>query len=142
MAATQEVMSDWFKKTAELTEAALQATARVQQEALDRWMETLVGMHPAAAQSTEAASELLPAAQRSAREYMEALDEAYRNGMDVLRECFEGRKSSSPKGLQDCIMKAWKQSMHAVQQSSQKFMQANSRMLEAWSRMLGSRTSE
>ncbi len=40
---SQQMMSDWFQKAAEMTEAAMMATARMQLATLDRFMESMTG---------------------------------------------------------------------------------------------------
>lgn len=40
---SQQLMSDWFQKAAEMTEAAMMATARMQLATLDRFMESMTG---------------------------------------------------------------------------------------------------
>lgn len=140
MSSAQEQMTDWFRKSAELTEATLKATARVQMESLERWMEMMSGMRPAqnvGEQTESIMSQTVPAAQKTAREYMQGLDRAYRKGLDLMNECFESTTSGSPEGLQDCVQKAWGQAWTALQSSSQAMLQANTRAMNAWADLLG-----
>lgn len=55
---SQELMSAWFRKTAELTEATLRITAQAQLANLDRWMEGMAHVGAEAAQELPSVPEM------------------------------------------------------------------------------------
>ncbi|HOA74674.1 MAG TPA: hypothetical protein PL151_05985 [Phycisphaerae bacterium] len=130
---SQEFVTDWFQKTAELTEATLRATAQMQMAGLEQWMDTMFGARQREWQKIpERMLERIPAAQRSAREYMQALEETYRQGLSLFDEWFKPEHNKNRGEIQEEARKNWKELMDRIRTSSQTFMQANAKAIDAW----------
>jgi hypothetical protein len=137
-ASSQEYMSDWFQKTAELTEAALRATAQMQLVGLDQFMESMLGAAGAAQEAQkipERTLKQIPAAQKSAREYMKAVDEIHRNGLRLMNDIIKGGRSKNAADLHKRFRREWREMLQQLRSSSEEFMKASNQAMDAWAKV-------
>lgn len=134
-ASSQEYMSDWFQRTAELTEAALRATAQMQLAGLDQFMETMLGASQEGKRGPEQVLKDIPAAQKSAREYMKTVEEIHRTGLRLMNEVIKHSKSKNAAEQHKRFRREWKELIDKLTASAQEFMKANTRAMDAWAKV-------
>lgn len=135
----QEMVSDWFHKSAEAMDAALKTSAKFQEETMQWWAEMMGGSSSIQDWQKRAqaiATEAIPTAQRSAEEYMRAMDQTYRTGLDLLRKAFESGEFRSVEDMQGKIQSLWENTLGAMRTNTQAFIQANAKALESWAELV------
>jgi len=135
----QQMVTDWFHKAAETMDAALKTNAKFQEETMQWWAEMLGGSNSIQDWQKRAqtmASEAIPAAQKSAEEYMRAMDQTYRTGLDLLRKAFESGEFRSVEDLQGRIQSLWETTLGAMRTNTQAFIQANTKAMETWAELV------
>ena len=80
--------------------------------------------------------EAIPTAQKTAEEYVHAMDQAYRSGLDLLRKAFESGEFRSIEDLQVRIQSLWENTLGALRTNTQAFIQANTRAMESWAELV------
>lgn len=134
----QQFLSDWFDKTAETTEAALATTAKYQEQSMKWWAEVL-GSNAGTPQEwpkhmRQIASEVLPAARKSAEEYVQAMGELYEKEMEILRASIESSQQYAipPARIQDF----WENMFGALRTNAQNLIRANCSAMECWAELV------
>jgi hypothetical protein len=110
------------------------------QEDLARWWSDVLDQNGAAQdwqKHTRAmVSEMVPAAQKNAEEWMRLMEENYRRSMELFRKAFDSSSMtppSSPTDMQARTQQLWEASIEVIRQNAQAMAQANSRMMQIWS---------
>ncbi len=139
MAANQhQIVSDWFDKTAETTEAALALTAKYMQESMWWWAEMMGGAGSIEEWQKRArmvAAEALPVARKSAEQYIQAMEQIYQKELELLRDSLG---SSEPRSIpQPRIESFWENTFSALRVNTQNFIRANSKAMESWAELVG-----
>lgn len=133
------MVSDWFHKAAESMDAALRTNAKFQEETMQWWAEMMGGTNSIQDWQKRAQSLLMqamPTAQRSAEEYMRAIDQTYRTGLELLRKAFESGEMGSIEDVQGRVQSLWETTLGAMRTNAQAFIQANSKAMETWAELV------
>jgi hypothetical protein len=81
-------------------------------------------------------SEVVPAAQKNAEEWMRIMEDNYRRSIDLMRRAFEPTQSTNPAEMQARTRELWEASLEVIRNNAQAMAQANVRMMELWSDIL------
>ena len=79
--------------------------------------------------------EAIPAAQRSAEEWVKLLEANYRRSTLLLKKAFEVEPSQTPD-LRAKTEEFWRESIELVKENAQAVAQANLKLIELWSGVL------
>ena len=135
----QQMVSDWFCKATEALDTALKTSAKFQEETMQWWAEMMGGANSIQDWQKRAQSmalEAIPTAQKNAEEYMHAMDQTYRTGLDLLRRAFEGCECHSMEDLQGRVQSLWETTLGALRTNTQAFVQANAKAMESWAELV------
>jgi hypothetical protein len=133
------MVSDWFHKAAETLDAAMKTTTRFQEETMQWWAEMMGGsgsIQDWQKRAQTVAMEAVPTAQKSAEEYLRAMDQAYRTGIDLLRKAFENGEFRSVEDLQGRVQSLWETTLGSMRTNAQAFIQANTKAMETWAALM------
>jgi hypothetical protein len=133
------MVSDWFHKATEAMDSALKTTAKFQEETMQWWAEMLGGSNSIQDWQKRAQSmamEAIPTAQKSAEEYLHAIDQTYRTGLELLRKAFESGEVHSIEDLQGRVQHLWENTLGALRTNTQAFIQANTKAMESWAELV------
>ncbi|HOA73334.1 MAG TPA: hypothetical protein PL151_14090 [Phycisphaerae bacterium] len=146
MAVRPEMMAtDWFQKAAEAVDAAVKTSMKFQEEAMQWWAEVMGGANSIQDWQKRAqamAAEAIPTAQRGAEEYLRAMDQTYRTGVDVFKKAFQSGECRSVEDLQARMQSLWEAALGALRTNTQAFIQANTKAMETWADMVRKNASE
>lgn len=133
----QQIVSDWFDKTAETTQAALAMTSKYLQESMRWWAEMMGGSASIEEWQKRArmmATEALPLARQSAEQYLQAMEQIYQKELELLRESLgAGEPRSIP---QPRIESFWESTFAALRVNAQNFIRANHKAMESWAALV------
>jgi hypothetical protein len=133
------MVSDWFHKAAEALDASLKTSSKFQEETMQWWAEMMGGSNSIQDWQKRAqamAIEAIPTAQKSAEEYLRAMDQTYRTGLDLLRKAFESGEFRSVEDLQSKVQGLWENTLGALRTNTQAFIQANTKAMESWAELV------
>ncbi len=133
------MVSDWFHKATETLDAAMKSQVKFQEETMQWWAEMAGGSNSIQDWQKRAqtlAMEAIPTAQKSAEEYMRAVDQTYRTGLELLRKSFEGGEFHSLDDLQSRVPSLWETTLGALRTNTQAFIQANTKAIESWAELV------
>ncbi|HEY2587782.1 MAG TPA: hypothetical protein VGI81_18700 [Tepidisphaeraceae bacterium] len=127
--------SELFDQAFDTFTDALKSGAKFQEDVVRWWTGALGHTNPMQdwqKRSQAIMAEAVPAAQRSADEYLKLFDHGYRTSIDLFKRAVQ---STPPKSLSEAQMKAqelFEESMAALRTSAQGMAEANLRAIESW----------
>jgi hypothetical protein len=139
MAVNENAGSDWFCKATESMDSALRTTAKLQEETM-QWWANMMGGSALVPDWQERARITAPnagaAAQRTAEEYVRAMNQAYRTGLEFLSKAFESGQVHSIEGVQGRVQTLWDHVLAALRMNNEAFIQAHAKAMESWAQLI------
>lgn len=134
---TEAGFSELFDQAFDTFTDALKSGAKLQEDVIRWWAGALGPANPVQdwqRRSQSLFAEAVPAAQRSADEYLKLFDQNYRTGINLLKRAVQ----PPPTSVSDAQAKAqelFEASMAALRNSAQGMAEANLRAIESWAEL-------
>ena len=135
MAAKSETV---FDEAVETFNEAVKAGVKVQDE-IGKWWSDALEQAGAAEQwqktSKAVFAEAIPAAQKSAQEWLKLVDQNYKRSLGLFKKAWDAQPAD-PVALRDKSQQLWQESLELVRDNAQAVAQANMKLMELWGRVL------
>jgi hypothetical protein len=139
MPATCETpLTGFFDQAAKSFGEALQAGVKAQEQVVGFWSDALnktsAGDYQEKARAAFAGT--VPAAQKSAEEYLKLVDANYRKSLEALKKACETTCGYTPAEFQAKARALFEAAVDLVKDNTQALTQTNQRVFEAWAEVL------
>lgn len=133
-------VSEMMQQAAQTMEAAMQAGAAMQGEAMRWWTEMLPKMGSTKKMQTNTQSlmnDMMPKAQKNASRYFMLFDNGCQKGMELMRCAMEAGSSMSYPQAQMRMMEFWRTLMGAMCANANELVQINTHIMANLTEMAG-----
>ncbi len=116
---------------------ALKAGVKIQEEVGKWWSDALDQSGPAMEwqkRSRAMVKEALPAAQKSAEDWLKLVEKNYSKSMALLKQAFEA--DADPADIRVRTQELWEASLQLVRENAQAMAETNMKMMEVWAGLL------
>jgi hypothetical protein len=135
MAAKNETV---FNEAAETFNEAVKAGLKVQEEIGKWWSDALEQAGPTEQwqkKSKAVFDETIPAAQKSAQEWIKLVDQNYKRSVGLFKKAWEVQPAD-PADMRAKSQELWEESLGLVRDNANAVAQANIKLMEVWGRVL------
>ena len=135
--ATQNKVTGVFDQALSTFAETLKAGVKVQEDAAKWWSDALKQQSPISdwqSRSRELVGEVIPAAQKSAEEWLKLVEKNANKSIALLKRAIE-----SDKDAEDLAAKTkdlWEASLALVRENAQAVTETNLKLMELWSKLL------
>jgi polyhydroxyalkanoate synthesis regulator protein len=137
-AAAETRVTNLFDQAMQTYGDAMKATVKMQEDATKWWSDILEGgaMQTWQKKSRAIVSDAIPAAQKSAEEWLKMIEQNYRRSMDLLKKAMETDQAGAAADVRAKAQELWEASLVVIRDSAQAMAQANVRFMEQWAEII------
>lgn len=132
----QKMVADLFEQAVDTYNSAFKTGVRMQEE-LAKWWTDMLGeaspMQDWQKRAQAIMADSIPLAKKTTEEGLRAIDENYRNSMELLKKAFDASQWGSMAEAREKLQSLWEASLGTMRMNAQALMRANSSALESWS---------